>query len=316
MDYKIITNCSSRKRVIGIEPLVPVLIGKESVDDFLMKWLAQIRNSQVRVAPLDLYQGRSIAECRRTARLIEADIHIISAGLGLVSTTDQVPNYSVTVSEGAGSLQKWLSAQGATPLDWWKSLTTAIGSPNPISNLVNGQSAKTRFLIALPASYMGMIANDVALVTQSRIDSVRIFTSYAGLKHVPYSLKGSVMPYDERLEGVANYGGTRSDFSHRALKHFVAHLQAQDLSVEDARTKVCLAMSASFKRIVPTRQKTADEQIEQLIRTHWNNYQGNASKLLRFLRDDANVACEQSRFSEIWRGVKGERASNKGIVHA
>jgi hypothetical protein len=124
------------------------------------------------------------------------------------------------------------------------------------------------------------------------------------------------MPYDERLEGVTNYGGTRSDFSQRALKHFVAHLHAQDLSVEDARTKVCLAMSASFKRTVPTRQKVADEQIEQLIRTHWDNYQGNASKLLRFLRDEANVACEQSRFSEIWRGVKGERVSNKGIVHA
>jgi thymidylate synthase len=124
------------------------------------------------------------------------------------------------------------------------------------------------------------------------------------------------MPYDERLEGIANHGGTRSDFPQRALKHFVAHLHAQELSVADATSQVCAAMSASFKPIIPKRMKTPDEQIAELIRTNWSHCEGSASKLLRFLRDDANVACEQSRFSGIWREIKEERSSTKGEMHA
>jgi hypothetical protein len=316
MNYTIITNCSSRKRNIGVEPLVPSLLGTLDVKGLLNAWLGQIQNSQVRVAPLDLYQGRSMADCRLAARLTAADFYVISAGLGLVSANDQVPNYSLTISEGTGSLRRWLSGQGATSADWWKGLSDAIGTPVPISSLVNGQSNNSRVLIALPANYIEMIATDLALVSQNRVDTVRIFTSNAGVKHVPSTLKRSVMPYDERLEGVANHGGTRSDFPQRALKHFVASLHAQELSLEDAQAKVHAAMTRSFKRIIPTRVKTQDEQIAKLIRTHWNRYEGSASKLLRFLRDDANVACEQSRFSGIWRKIKADHSSIKGEIRA
>ena len=316
MEYSIITNCSSRKRNNGVDPLVPSLIGTVGIKDLLNEWLKQIKRSQVRVAPLDLYQGRSIAECRFAARLTAADFYVISAGLGLVSANDQVPNYSLTISEGNGSLQRWLSAQGATSMDWWNGLSDAMGTPTPISSLVNSQSDNSRILIALPARYMEMISADLALVHQNRLEIVRIFTSNAGIKHVPSRLLETVMPYDERLEGVANHDGTRSDFPQRALKHFIAHLHAQELSMEDARKQVLAAMTKSVKRTIPTRVKAPDERIAELIRTHWNSYDGSASKLLRFLRDDANVACEQSRFSGIWRKIKDDQSSIKGTLHA
>lgn len=316
MKHTIITNCSSRKRNLGVEPLVPSLIDSVDIKALLIVWLEQIQSSQVRVAPLDLYQGRSIAECRLAARLTAAEFYVISAGLGLVSANDQVPNYSLTISEGKGSLQRWLSAQGATSMDWWKGLSNAMGTPNPISSLVNNQSDNARVFIALPASYMEMIATDLALVSRNRVETVRIFTSNAGLGHVPTRLKTSVMPYDERLEGVANHGGTRSDFPQRALKHFVAHLHAQELSLENARKQVHTAMTTSFKRTIPTRMKAQDEQIAELIRTHWSSYEGSASKLLRFLRDEAHVACEQSRFSGIWRKIKNDHSSRRGEMHA
>jgi len=316
MHHTIITNCSSRKRDIGVEPLLPSLPESGGIKDLLKAWLEQIHSSQVRVAPLDLYQGRSIAECRLAARLTEAEFYIVSAGLGLVSANDQVPNYSLTISEGTGSLQRWLSEQGATSKEWWKELSDAMGTPVPISRLVNSQSSNSRVLIALPSSYMEMIAADLALVSRNQVETVRIFTSHAGGKHVPSTLKSAVMPYDERLEGVANHGGTRADFPQRALKHFIVHLHAQELPLEDAKSQVCAAMSASFKPIIPTRMKTQDEQIAKLIRTNWIRCEGSASKLLRFLRDDANVACEQSRFSGIWRGVKEEHSSKQGEMHA
>jgi hypothetical protein len=154
---------------------------------------------------------------------------------------------------------------------------------------------------------MEMVATDLALVQDSRLQNLRIFTSDAGTKTLPIKLKSVVMPYDDRLEGIANHNGTRSDFPQRALKHFVAHLQGHELSLDAAKEMVEAAMATTLKPRIPLREKAPDERIAELIRTHWHRHEGSASKLLRFLRDDAKVACEQSRFSGIWRKVKADR---------
>jgi len=153
-----------------------------------------------------------------------------------------------------------------------------------------------------------MVATDLALVQDSRLQTLRIFTSDAGTKTLPIKLKSVVMPYDERLEGIPNHNGTRSDFPQRALKHFVAHLQGHELPLDAAKDIVKAAMATTVKPKIPLREKAPDERIAELIRTNWHRHEGSASKLLRFLRDDAKVACEQSRFSGIWRKVKADRS--------
>jgi hypothetical protein len=114
------------------------------------------------------------------------------------------------------------------------------------------------------------------------------------------------MPYDDRLEGIANHDGTRTDFPHRALKHFVTQLQGHKLQATLAKASVKRAMDNSSERIVPKREKATDKQIVDLIRANWNDYDGSATKLLRYLRDEALVACEQSRFSALWRMTKAD----------
>ncbi len=314
MQYSVITNCSSRKRDTGVPALVPVLSSTTSIAELVKSWIDQVQQCQVRAAPLDLYQGRAFTECRVATRLTSADFYVVSAGLGLVHANDLVPNYSLTISEGIGSLQKWLSARNADSTEWWTGLCHALGTPTPLSGLINAQSQNSQQLIALPSAYLEMVAPDLALVQNSRLQNLRIFTSNAGAKTLPIKLQSAVMPYDERLEGIANHNGTRSDFPQRALKHFVAHLQGHELSLGAAKEMVQVAMAASVKPTIPLRVKAPDELIIELIRAHWDHHEGSASKLLRFLRDDAKVACEQSRFSGIWRKVK-EDQSVQGSLH-
>lgn len=314
MKYSIITNCSSRKRDTGVIPLVPVLSPAVSIVEMAKTWVDQVQQSQMRVAPLDLYQGRSFSECRVATRTTAAEFYVVSAGLGLVHANDLVPNYSLTISEGTGSLQKWLSTQGADATDWWIVLCQAMDSPTPISRLINAQDPNAHHLIALPSSYLAMVAPDLALVQDNRLHTLRIFTSVAGTKTLPTKLQSSVMPYDERLEGIASHNGTRSDFPQRALKHFVTHLKAHEQTLDAAKEGVKASMAAAVKPTIPLRKKVSNERIVELIRTHWHSHEGNALKLLRFLRDDAKIACEQSRFSGIWRKVK-EDQSAQGSLH-
>ena len=314
MKYSIITNCSSRKRDIGVAPLMPSVSPDIGIREVVKTWVAQVQQSQVRVVPWDLYQGRSFSECRVAARLTGAEFYVISAGLGLVHANDLVPNYSLTVSEGTGSLQKWLQSQRGDSADWWTALCQGMDSPAPLSTLINSQGPNSQHLIALPSGYLEMVAHDLEGVHDSRLQALRIFTSEAGSKSLSTKLQLVFMPYDERLEGVDNHKGTRSDFPQRALKHFVANLRGHELTLDRAKEAVNAAMASAVKPTIPLREKAPDERIVELIRTHWHHHEGSASKLLRFLRDDAKVACEQSRFSGIWRKVKEDQIA-QGILH-
>ena len=314
MKYSIITNCSRRKRDTGVNPLFPSLLTTGSIEDLAKTWIDQVKQSQIRVLPFDLYQGRSFAECRVATRYTEAEFYVVSAGLGLVHANDLIPNYSLTISEGTGSVLKWLSSQSFDSTDWWVALCKSMGSQTPISRMINAQDANSQHLIALPSSYLKMVATDLSLVQDNRLQTLRIFTSVLGIKTLPTKLQSAVMPYDERLEGVANHNGTRSDFPHRALKHFVTHLKGHELSLETAKEAVISSMATSVKPTIPLREKVPDETIVQLIRANWHNHEGSGSKLLRFLRDEAKVACEQSRFSGIWHKVKKDQTAQE-IFH-
>lgn len=307
MAHHIITNCTSRKRDLGVDPLVPCFNEIGTLKEAATQWVARVKSSNIVVSPTDLYQGRSISESRLTSRRLSAGLHVVSAGLGLVSMTDLIPNYSLTISEGTGSILNWLALQKCSSADWWIQLCDALSSSVPVSALVANASTNDKVFIALPGRYMQMISSDLCRIDTRHQEKLRIFTSGAGSKFVPDALKSFVMPYDERLEGIPQHDGTRSDFPQRALKHFVTHLQAQDHPLEQARRSVLQAMESSQLRLNPTRVKVNDARITELIREHWNDYGGSATKLLRFLRDDAKVACEQSRFSGIWRTVRDQQ---------
>ena len=119
-------------------------------------------------------------------------------------------------------------------------------------------------------------------------------------------LRRCVMPYDERLEGHERFAGTRSDFPQRAMRHFVEELDGQYLDVERANDAVETAMAQLKRPVLPQRARKTDEEIIKLIRSQWMTHDGSSLRLLRYLRDEALVACEQSRFRGLWHRVRAE----------
>ncbi|WP_207002127.1 hypothetical protein [Trinickia mobilis] len=70
------------------------------------------------------------------------------------------------------------------------------------------------------------------------------------------------------------------------------------------------AMLALKKPVIPVRERKTDNEILALLRKNWDRFDG-ASRLLRYLRDEALVACERSRFRNPWRHFQQDLA-NKG----
>lgn len=294
----IVTSCTQRKSVdvrVGLGQL-PDAGGLKTL---AKAWRRIIAGESSAGTAATLYQGRSISDTVAVATHLSTRWYVVSAGLGLVPEDHPVPSYECTVAAGS-ELSNRLGRLGATTADWWNALTAS--QPHPLSRLI----AQGPTLVALPSSYLRMVIHDLAQVSATHAKHLRIFTSTAGARVVPARLTACIMPYDDRLESVPGYAGTRTDFAQRALRHFVVKLSAAFLSREEARAKVTAALARRSRPIRSQGLRLSDDEIRLAIMTQWTRHKGRSTRLLRYLRDEAGISCEQKRFSRIWQSLAAE----------
>jgi hypothetical protein len=297
----LITSCSARKRIKGNELcLSPEQVGAD-LNETITNWRRAVSERSNLYKAKDLYAGRSVTEASRAAAFLGSPLFFISAGMGVVGADEMIPAYNLSPVESSGGLSVALRRHSVSASDWWSNL-----SSNALSQMIRRQD-KHLLLIALPASYLRMLSTDLLSCLKGDVNRIRIFTSSAGIQELPDFLHAAVMPYDERLETVFQFTGTRSDFPQRAMRHYVENLKAHKLNLIESRDLVEKFIVTCGRRKVPNRRRLNDSQIKSLISDRWNNCWGQSSKLLRALRDDEMVACEQGRFTQLWREVKNER---------
>lgn len=307
-DVLVITSCTNRKKNIGT---VLALEGADSVGslhELARGWQRQVRGATQSELPaaVDLYAGRSITEARKTAESLSAPLYIISAGHGLLRWDEPIPSYNITVSPAPdNALHRCLLRLRKSPSHWWQALIQAFGRHRSLANVI-AESGDAVVLVAVPSAYLSLLADELADLSDDNVKRLRIMTSSHGASNLPVRLQPVVMPYDERLEGCAAYAGTRNDFAQRALRHFVGVLRGHELPPEPARQRVREAMDALQKPTLPERQRRTDDEIVALLRQNWQRFNGSATALLRYLRDEALVSCEQARFRALRQHVLSE----------
>jgi hypothetical protein len=119
------------------------------------------------------------------------------------------------------------------------------------------------------------------------------------------------MPYDARFDGDGGpLPGTHADFSQRALHHFVRDVLPRTRRAGHvAHAEAVEDFLSGLKPPRPLlRKRVGDEEITVLINRHWHQVQGQSGLMLRLLRDKLHVACEQTRFRDLFREVRAERS--------
>lgn len=267
-----------------------------SLERLAQAWRRAIEAGSADKAAASLYMGRSIVDTAVSAATLGAPWYVVSAGLGLVRHDQLIPSYECSVAAGT-ELDRRLRHLARRPADWWNALTAT--SPLLLSKLI----AKAPTLLALPSGYLRMVQDDLAKVTPAEATSLRIFTSTAGAQCLPQHLLHCVMPYDERLESVRGHAGTRSDFAQRALRHFVEVLQAADLPLKESHEAVAASLASHQRRQRSMGQRMTDDEILKVLKAQWIQQSGSSTRLLRYLRDEARISCEQRRFSRLWQSL-------------
>ncbi len=302
MSTVIITNCTNRKRLGGHPPLELCTSQNQSLTAMAATWIQQVKAKTYTRPAESLYTGRSVQDAKWVAQKLDAKLMFASTGLGLIGGEHLCPPYNLTVAAEPNSIRPWLARMGLTPSDWWDAVNNHWQRPCPLAALAKRTDIK-RILVALSANYIDLIANDLERISIDDQSKLRFFTSRPGVERLPERFRSLAMPYDDRLES-SRLAGTRTDFPQRAMRHFVELTNASTNSVSTDYQAVIAAMSVLPLIGAIKRRRASDEEVKALMIGAWDAQKGNSSRLLRYLRDDALVACEQSRFRGLWLELK------------
>jgi hypothetical protein len=312
MSTLVVTNCTGRKRSVpgespvGLSAIRPSHAAGSGVEGLARAWLEALAHRRAGAVPAAaLYAGRAFSDAKAVTSAMNGRLVVASAGAGLVSGEDSVAPYALTVASGPESVMPRLIELGVTSRAWWSALHVAQRRDLfPLSQRLR-EDKYALVLIALPAKYIELLADDLANIPEG----LRIFTSPAGLAQVPAHLRCQVLPYDDRLDGAGSpRRGTRVDFPQRAMRHYIEDLNGAGLTLAEGRIVVERALSGLVKPVVPERRRATDGEVLEMLIENWVEHLGQSSRLLRYLRDEAHVACEQSRFRGLWSQARDARA--------
>lgn len=305
----IIVPCTDRKRQNPAPNLTARSLPKSNAATLAKVWVEQVSSQVDRFAARDLYCGRAFKEALDAAGGLNADLKVISAGLGIIDQHEEIPSYSVTVAPGyPDSILKRITVGEASPSAWWGALQRELPRARHFHDELNASGA-TLILTALTEKYAEMIHADLEKLNDEAIGRLRVFG--AGIaKHLPKRLAPTVMPYDERLDGPQSpCPGTMSDFGQRALRHFAGLLHSGQILGADLdadRSNLERHMSGWLPRKIPIRTKLSDEEVINFIHASWEKTAGRSQATLRLLRDSGR-ACEQGRFRDLFHKARAQR---------
>jgi len=264
------------------------------------RWISRLTQTDnvPEVTAAELYAGehwsvaREFPTLRRPAEVIR--LWACSAGYGLIPAEALVRPYHATLTPGQAD-----SVPGP-PASWWSLLSEwpgpASGYPRTIRALVAADPAAV-FMFVLSKSYLRACGTDIASARESIADPDRLFIVSAGARPEG-DLATSIVPADARLQ--ARFSGTR-----RALNARIgANLLAEGIRCK-GEAAAYLARLLAAQPPIPhyDRKRQSDREILDLIARRLAQAPAtSAHRLLRQFRD-AGLACEQRRFSQLYRKV-------------
>jgi hypothetical protein len=307
----VITACTGRKRLPPAQGLRARDLAVGALEHVAQDWLGRLGAADAVAPASELYSGRGFGESVSAAQAIRAPLFVVSAGIGLISAEIAIPSYGLTVtSESPDNILRTIQP-GSSASAWWSQIASRSTRSERFAAVAKSYAGGL-ILLALPSLYLSMVEEGVLELPRDVQVRLRFFG--LGIRdRIDPRLKPFVMPYDERLQDSASrFRGTRSDFAPRALRHFAEVVLAEDPhgSADRHRAAVMKALAAWSEPSAPKRPRVGDEQVKALIRKHWADVSGQSSRMLRVLRDDLSVACEQGRFRALFQAVRQERGAS------
>lgn len=302
-----VTACTNRKRHAPDRHLLARSLKRGSLATVTVDWVSRLEAAREVSKAGEFYCGRSFLEATTAAEALGGELFVVSAGLGLVKARTMVPAYSLTVSRGHPDSVLARLPTSVLSTQWW--IETVKNSPYSCRRISTDIEL---LVVALPGPYLEMFLPALERWVGAKSRQLRVICR-PEQQGIPNSLRSAIIEYDDRLEGDGSpLPGTMADFAARAGHHFVElilresprgsatkHREIVDRALANYRVK---------ERVI--RPRMADAEIKRVIAKHWNEVDGRSGRMLRLLRDELDIACEQKRFRDLFRSVATNQTEN------
>jgi hypothetical protein len=315
MKPNVVVTCTKRKRHAIPSAL---RLGRVSADDLetrCLEWIHRLESTRCdRFPALDLYAG----EHWQTARTLSetgagATVSVISAGYGFVPLEATLKPYAATFSghEPDAVVMHLPSEQhNGARSQWWEMLSRwqgpNHGSPRSIADLARRHPNRPLMIVA-SEPYLRACAADLVRAREGLADADLMLIISTGAR-LTGQLSEHLLPADARLQHIL--GGTRQALNVRIARLLLAAEGQLFGSLRRAQR----ALTQKLVNLPPLRRydrmTRRDSEIREFIASQLRNDPSTRPHpLLRLLRD-RGFACEQARFSSLYREVKD------GLSHA
>jgi hypothetical protein len=294
----IIAGCAARKAVHPDPRLCLRSVTLKRVENRAAEWVARLAAAKKTHRAIDLYQGeywRIVKEVAERAGFL----WVASAGYGLIPSDRRIASYSATFA--SGELDSVVPRGSVyTPQDWW-TLLRSFSARTP-------QIERDDVVVVIAsAPYIDAASADLLELRRrlSRREQFIVFTSFIGQGDSEWLNEHRVgLPVHARL----GLGGTAGTISARGAAAYVRDgligLSATDVE-RTLREKYAGATIAQLRR-----RPGADSAISAWIKKQLRSTALSCSAALRLYRD-SGYACEQSRFSFLYKSVAADLARNE-----
>ena len=297
----VIVTCSNRKsRPIPAALRLGQVAGRSALQR-ARGWTSRLAQSgnAPQIAAVELYAGEHWSVARRflTVHQPGEDIRlwVCSAGYGLIPAEARImPYYATLTPRRADSVP-------GTAAFWWSLLSEWQGPtpqhPRSIRALVAADPAAV-FMFVLSKSYLRACGADIAAACEYILDLDRLLIVSVGARPQG-DLAAFLVPADARLQ--AHFGGTRRALNARIGAHL---LSTRIRSRDDAAGHLTALLAAQPPIPQYDRRRLSDGEIFNIIAGRLAAAPTtSANRLLREFRD-AGLACEQQRFTRLYRSVE------------
>ncbi|NKC14569.1 MAG: hypothetical protein GKR94_21020 [Gammaproteobacteria bacterium] len=306
----LITACTGRKRIRATETLRAANLASGTVDEVAAEWCRRLTQAKDRVEARELYAGRGFSQALKSAERTGASLSIVSAGLGLISSEQRVPSYDLTLAPSSDqSIARRVTGRAFEPTDWWSLIQRPERNETPVADRIRRETGRI-CVLALSTPYLALIARDLDALDGADLGRVRIATRGVLSASASSKLAACVLPYDDRLDGPDSpIPGTRRDFAQRAATHFLSEVieQIPHGGLEEHKLSVAERLEAWAFPNRPARRRCSDEEIVRLILDMWEEASGTSARMLKLLRDERAIACEQGRFASLFKKARTRR---------
>jgi hypothetical protein len=323
----LVVTCASRKTFPVSAELMLRSLRELEIEDRFAEWRKRLeQTAEKKVLASELYAGQHwyIAQQLTSAADLsglKAELWIASAGYGLIKSTSLLAPYAATFSIGqADSVNNGLNS-GASPkevaLAWWKMLGGWRGpSPGTVRQIwqLARDEPEAPLLVVVSDAYFSAIREDLKRARNSLRSSDGLCIISAGADR-ENGLTENMLPCDARLQQVV--GGSLTSLNVRVARKILLEAKEWPIQASVLSRKYEQFLSSLGVDVMKRDRKRLNDSE---VRTYISNMlkvdsKVKASPLLQRLRDEG-FACEQSRFSSIYREVKGVSDDSSAKEHS